>query len=1573
MNTRVLLVLTALALLLPAPAPAQVPDEDRGPAFSLWSSQIYTTGERPSFDLTFRQVEHLDFRVYRVEDPLAFFAGLKDPHQLGSEKPIVPQERTLIERIALWKSAHRSAIRNFLRRQVSYEYRRQRREQADQTNVALRQTLQHNTFAQVPLLNPSRLVASWREMLPPVRDPESRRIPLDVKDPGVYVVEAVNAPLKAYTIVMVSDIGLVTKTSPGQILVFAAHRTSGEPQEGCEVQTFIDREPLQAGKTGDDGIAVWDINVVRPDTVVTVARCGNQVTASDPGGWSLQEETRSLVGYVYTDKPIYRPGHTVNLKGVLRWRTRGMLTAFDAQDAEVSIADSNDKVVFRQTVKPDAFGSVSAGFVLPPGAALGYYTIGVASGDLRANGSFEVQEYRKPEFEVTVTAPDRFVVQGGTVSTAISAKYYFGQPVANGAVKYVVHRQPYYSPLRWSDDAEEEGGGWWGGEQLSEQTARLGPDGTVTVTIPVPVSDERRDMSLRIEARVTDASNREVTGSTTVHGTYGTFFVTSSTDRYVYRAGAPLQISAKALDYAGAAQVDVPLSVRLERLTYPDGRWSDPTITPVAQGNVRTDRDGLASWSSTIPRDSGSYRVTVTAQSNGRTVEDTSGLWVAGERAETWDDGDVFLELIADRKTYAPGETARLVIRGGEVSAPVLVTKEAQYISYHRVADVGPEATVEVPIDENDLGDTYVNVVFLKNDRLYRAERRVRVPATSRQLSIAVEAEPQVGKPGQTGRFALTVTDAQGVPVKAQLSVGIIDEAVYGVKPDTTPDPIRFFYRLSYSRVWTDFSRDYSFVGYAGSQQLLLTQRRRPFTLADFKGDKPERPQVRKEFPDAIFWVADLVTDEAGKASVEVPYPDALTTWRLTARAVTPDTRAGTGVARTMTTKDLILRIATPRFLTEGDRVELPYIVHNYLPGESAVTLTGAATGLTPDPDQPAGGLGEPRELRIAENGESRIDWRLRADQVGQALVSGTAVAPTDGDALELALPVHPFGLKKEAGAAGSIVGAGEQTAELQVPDTSNAAARSIRVQVAPTLSGPLLGALEFLSSYPYGCTEQTLSSFVPNILVQRALTDLQLPPTEQLRSLDRKVTEGLNRLYDYQHEDGGWGWWKTDENHPFMTAYAVAGLLEAKQAGYKVDEWKISQGVRALKKLYAEYPRAIPDLKAYATWVVLLAKARGVEAEEWGEQPSWEQSSALNDLWNARGRMTTYGRGLLLMALDLGTDARGNDLARELLNSVERKGDLAWWTTDHDPLLEDFVDTSVEATATIVRALAPREPANPTLEQAVRWLLLNRTYGTYWASTKQTAMVLGGLIDYMRARGEKGAEVTVEVFVNGASAGTRTLTGTDLAAPDPIEFTASAVAGPNRVRVVTKGVGTIYWGAQAEYFDTAAAEERTGTRRLALERQYFTLAPVTVNNRVVYRESPFTGQVRPGDLLLVRLTAAGSTDWRYLMLEDPIPAGMEAIQQDGLYQLERRRTDWWGSQREYRDNRVVFFQQSFSQGRYEYTYLLKAVTPGVFRASPARISAMYVPEGTASSAAQTVTVVSAAERPAAQPGGGQQ
>ncbi len=190
-------------------------------------------------------------------------------------------------------------------------------------------------------------------------------------------------------------------------------------------------------------------------------------------------------------------------------------------------------------------------------------------------------------------------------------------------------------------------------------------------------------------------------------------------------------------------------------------------------------------------------------------------------------------------------------MRGAEFDASVLVTKESQHVSFHRVVKARGNEAIDVPITDDDVGDTYVSIAFLKDDRLYRAERRLSVPATRHQLTVTAVADRPIVRPGEPGMFTLHVADADGAPVRAQLSVGLVDEAVYGVRPDTTPDPLRFFYRREYNSVSTQFSRDYSFVGYSGTEQLLLAaRRRRPMTLADFKADRPDRPRVRKDFPD---------------------------------------------------------------------------------------------------------------------------------------------------------------------------------------------------------------------------------------------------------------------------------------------------------------------------------------------------------------------------------------------------------------------------------------------------------------------------------------------------------------------------------------------------------------------------------------------------------------------------------------------------------------------------------------------------------------------------------------------------
>ncbi len=1529
---------------------AQAPDTNNTtPSFTLATTHVFNTHERPAITLIYRRVDHLDFRVYRVNDTFAFFKKLRDPHHLGSTAPVVPQERTWLERIALWKAARRSEARWLLRQQLSPAYRTERHARQDTQQVVLRRTLNVNNFAQVPLLNASQLVTSWRELLPPVRDTEFRHVPLDLQSPGIYVVEAASAPLKAYTVVVVSDVGLVTKTAPGELLVFAANRFSGNPLPGCRVEVIADQETVGAGTTAADGTFQTAVAVRQPDTLVTLAECGGQAAATDPGAYTIREPVRDLVGYTYTDRPIYRPGHVVRFRSVLRWREKGALLPVSLDPMEVSIVDSSQKVFLRERKPVDAFGALTGSFTLPVTASLGYYTIRITSGQGAATGSFEVQEYRKPEFDVAVRPVSQFEIQGQRLTAMIAARYYFGQPVAGASVKYVVHRQSYFSPLRYEgsgEDEEDVGREYSGGKEQLEGTARLNAAGVAEISVPLATDEDGRDYTARIEARVIDSSGREVAGAASVVATYGRYLLIAQPERYVYSPGETVNVNVRAIDYAGTAQGAVRMHAALERVDYRAGDRS-PTVTTLQQTDIDSNAEGRARWSPTVPQQPGSYRVRVTAPSEGRQVSDLTYLWVPGRTANVANDADTFLEMIADRRSYQPGDTAQLVVRGAEFDASVLVTKESQHVSFHQVVKARANEAIAVPIAEDDIGDTYVSIAFLKDDRLYRSERRLSVPAVRRQLTVTAETDRPIVRPGEPGVFTLHVADANGAPVRAQLSVGLVDEAIYGVRPDTTPDPLRFFYRREYNLVGTSFSREYPFVGYSGTEQLLLARRHRPLTLADFKADRPDRPRVRKDFPDTVFWVGDVTTNADGSAQVRVDYPDSLTSWRLTVRAVTASTEVGATTMHTITTKDLILRVVAPRFLTEGDQVGIQTIVHNYLPDAKAVAVSLSADGLsaTDNTASPS----SPRSLNVAQNGQQRSDWSFKADQVRQVTVTSKATTDVAGDAMQVSLPVQPAGLQRNVGRSGSILEPGQRTIDLTVPPTANASGRSIRVSLAPSLAGTMLGALDYLTSFPWGCTEQTLSSFVPNLVVLRAMAEMQISPTERLQALDRQVDDGLKRLYDYQHPDGGWGWWRTDQNHPFMTAYAIDGLVQARENGVKVQEGRISNGAKALRQMYAKYPRAIPDLKAYVVYV--LARA-GSDASD-----SFNMATAIDDLWSSRARMTASGQSFLLMTLDQKKDARGENLSRELVNAAETRGDVTWWPVSSDPLLEDIGDTSVEASALALKALSARDPNNPLLERVARWLVLNRTAGAYWVNTKQTALSLQGLLAYMRVRNERPAPVTADVFVNGSRVGSRSFDAQSLTAPNPVLLESPASDGINAVRIVKQGAGALYYDASVRYYDKPAAADRTGSRKLALVRRYSTLSPVQRNGRIVYREGAFNGTARPGDLILVRLTTAGTPDWRYLMLEDPIPAGTEQVEKEEGYELEQRGSWLFGSQREFRDDRTVFFLSDFSAGRYEFTYLLKVTTPGTFSAMPARISPMYVPDVSASSDIATLAV----------------
>ncbi|HTU99635.1 MAG TPA: MG2 domain-containing protein, partial [Luteitalea sp.] len=1444
---------------------AQARPDDR-PAFSLSSSEIFTTKAAPYVTLTFERLGSLDFRVYRVADPVTFFSGLEEAHALGSEEYTAPTEQTWLERLSTWKAGRRGDLQRFVRRQTSHELRAKRRSGQDQQTVQRRVQLGLSSFAQVPLLNDKQVVASWREIVPRLADADVRRIPIEVKTPGVYLIEAVHGTQLAYTVVMVSDVALITKVAPGTLLSYLVDRQKGQPVGGCEVAAIANQQVIGRGTTDARGLTAIPLQQLQADDFITVARCGEQAVASTPATYSLGETPpRELVAHVFTDRPVYRPGHVVKIKAVLRWRTGNALERFDKPTVEVAISDRTGRVLQRGPRTLDAFGAIDAELTLPAGAALGSYAIEVTSGEQKASGSFEVEEYRKPEYEVSVTPATRLVRQGQTVDVVVSARYYFGQPVRNADVKLVVQTGPYYSPLRWVDsDAEEDGesdGYFYSGDEQETLTARLDAQGQAHFKVQAPESDTKSDMQVRFEARVSDSSDLEVSGMGQVVATWGDFLLAARATPYVAKPGADIAVRLRAVDYRGGGVGGVPVTLELVHTQW-DSDSGEQKRQVMASTTVTTSADGRVGWTTKAPATSGSYLIVARAMSGQREVSDDTYVWIPGSDESTYEETSESIELVSDKGTYAVGDTARIAVRGAAPVTPVLITKEARTLTWYDLRQPRPDGVFDVAITDADLGNTWVNLLYVKDDKVFYAEKQLKVPPAARALKIEVTADKAVYRPGEPGVYTVRTLDATGTPIPAQVTVGVVDEAIYGVRKDTTEDPLRVFYRTYYSRVSTDYSRHYYFMGYSGTLRMKLAQRRRPLSLADFKGDTPARPQVRKNFPDAIYWNPAVITGADGTAKVQVEYPDSLTTWRLTARAVTQDTRAGMALSRTITTRDLLLRVVPPRFLTERDEVRIPAIVHNYQEGGAlpiAVSMT--ATGLS-------AAAAAPQTVSVPNGGEARTEWPFTATTPGSATLTGTATSATAGDAMAVTIPVKPFGARRDIGVSGSTGSGAARSVELTIPDASNPGARSINVSLMPSMAGSLLGALDELVNYPYGCTEQTVSSFVPNLLVVRTLGQLKLAPTERMQMLDRVSRAGIERLVRLQHDNGAWGWWRTDDDHPFMTAYALYGLTEARGADIQVPYTAMQNGVTALARQLVETPTLVPELKAYAAYVLTRAKA----ADFTPQQEGFTTPALIDELWGRRADMTPYGQAWLLLALHTAKDTRAGELAATLSTRAETRGDLAWWTSEGDPLLADWGDATADATAAVVQGLAAVRPEDPLLEPAVRYLLANRQSGMSWNSTKQTAMALYGLLGVMKARKEAPGPVTVTVTAGGQTQ-TVSFTAADWTRPFPATVTVPATAGKSTVTITPTG-GPVYWTASARYFDTSTGLERTGTRKLALSRKYFLLAPVRRNDRVVYEERPFTGVANPGDLVLVRLVVAGSNDWRYLMVEDPIPAG---------------------------------------------------------------------------------------------------
>jgi uncharacterized protein YfaS (alpha-2-macroglobulin family) len=1561
----------------PFVAPAAPAVDTTKPYFSLATNRTFGTGENPRLWLDYRGVKSLDFRVYRVNDPAKFFAQLSDPHQMGQQEEeqiatTLTRKPSALERLRSVKVWAYSGIRNYFREQLKQNTRRSLNQKFRADDSPRRTPLNVADYARVPLLNPNQLVTSWREPLPALENIYDRRmVPLGKREPGVYLVEAVGEALRAYTIVVVTDLAMVEKSSPnGELLVYAVDRRSGAPRADTQVEIVKAQKTIAAGRTNADGVfrarisresneeelGEPDIPEVDNNSFVILASHRENFAISDLESFYFggDDTEHNVQGYIYTDRPIYRPTHQVFFKGILRGvDEQGNYRSLKSQTVSVTIKDPNDARVYEQQLRLSSRGTFHGELTLAEEAPLGTYQIEAQTDEGSSTGSFEVAEYKKPEYKVNVTTPQKFVPAGDKSKFEINARYFFGAPVANAEVKYYIYRSRYYPSYWETDEPEQElddeidysAYGNYYSDMVADGEGKLDASGWLEVPFDVPASNDSDvwDFQYRLEAQVTDASRRSINGATNLIATRGSVMARTTPDRFVYTPGQTANIKVTTTDYEGRP-VPAKLTLKFMLRTHVKVEKKENEYGPdyteredeIGSTEVTTDKEGYALHSFPITA-LGNISIKAVVQHGDKQYTSLGGfIWVSedDQGQQQWPEScsDFYAEsaikLVPDKKSYRAGETAQVLALLPTEGVDLLVTTELDNVtSVRRVNVPGRSVILDVPIESSYAPNVFLSVTFVKDGDMFTSDQRLVVPARDKLLNLEIIPDKQEYKPRETASYTILARDADGAPVRdAEVSLGVIDEAIYSVSPDFSGNIRQEFYGLRYNAVQTSLSISYSFRGFAGEKPMDLASTKRSYQLADFKNEGEQvQPLIRKEFKDTAYWQPAAITGSDGRATVKFRLPDNLTTWRATARAVTSDTKVGVAKSKVISRKDVILRLETPRFLTQGDTVTLSGIVHNYLKQPKSTQISISVNG--------AQLIGPAQQtVTINQQGEHRVDWQVSAPQTGQITLLAKALTNTESDAVQLTLEVMPRGLHETKSEKWvTTEDTVEQQFSLEIPANADLNSRKLRVEIAPSIAGTLFGALDYLTTYPYGCTEQTMSGFLPNVIVAGTLKEFKSASIRNSNDLKNKVERGRNRLYAFQHEDGGWGWWKNDETDPFMTAYVIYGLTLAKQAGYEVDDQRLARGREKLQGILDSGNGEDTDTRAFVVYV--LAESGGADSRH------------LEKSFAERNNLKPYGRALLALALSRQKmDQQAQQVADEIEHSAQVSKTSAHWQAQHSSRLSFSRYDQTEGTAMSLKALARIKPNSSLLPLAARWLVSERRNAYYWNSTKDTAFAIFGLIDYVKVNRELTPSYDLEVYVNGETVVAEQVTNASATRTFLLNRKGSAVGATNHIRIVKRGKGSLYFSSAVEYYTNEDNVAARGSSELNVTREYYRLKVEQDGYNLKWTIVPLTGEIHSGDLLVVKLHLTGQRA-RHIMLEDPIPSGAEQLESVGNLNLNYTSSGWtdWYSSREFRDRRTVFFVDQFD-GDVTFQYAMRVQVPGQFVVAPARAELMYDP-----------------------------
>jgi len=1212
--------------------------------------------------------------------------------------------------------------------------------------------------------------------------------------------------------------------------------------------------------------------------------------------WGGTEDEKT---YIYTDRPIYRPGDKVFIKGLYRVHYDGDYNILTDKESDIKIYNSKGEKILSEKILMNDYGAFSTFLELPIDSPLGSYRITAFN-----NSTYvDVQEYVSSAYEASVESNKEEYIAGENVDMTISAKYYFGVPLDGGEVEYTFTAQDYYFD-KYKDEYFNFGGDWYycyecgyGDSYIGQGKTTLDRNGIANIQKKLDFTDmfnegERGSSKIIVlHATITDLQGRSLSVQKSFIVHRGEYYLGLKTDQYFVGVGEKVTARAKTVDVEGipVSQKNIDLVVsRIEWKSYKrkevDGgyynKW-EKEKTPVIQKTIRTNNSGDWNEELLISQE-GQYEISLSGEDGiGNTLTTTENIYVYGSgNVNVRPTNNETLEIEIAKQDLDVGDTAEIIIKSPYKKAKALISIDRGQVFDYEVVDIDKNLyKYSFKIKKEYIPNIHISVLLLSSDPEVKfGQEELFVNRKENTLNINVKTNKDQYLPGEIVSLNITTTDSKNLPVEADVSIAVADLSVLALKGNQKKNPLVFFYQSFPLTVVT-----------STNIKNILEEAEIPTGTKGGGGTASEADDLatkkRGTFKDTAFWQAHIVTDSNGQANISFTLPDNLTRWQIESIGITKDTKVGVDYKEFTSRKNVMNTPISPRFVVPGDEFYIGAKIFNQLSSTQKLNITFSSETLSLLEGE---GL---IEKEIKGGGTETVYFKVQASpdkKEGEHRFVLSAKNDNYEDTVEKSISITPNTTYETVATA-------YQTTEdrayeyVKLPDNVLPDQGGLTIKANATMAVFLSDALNYLIGFPYGCSEQISSKLSAIAILKEGLSlpnagdDFVLDEIEfegKIYNIDEVVSLGLTKIYETQSSSGGFSFYRQLNPNLSLTMHVLDSLQDVKNAGYSVRETVMISSanyiVSEIERLEKTSSKVSTDTLIDAVYVLSRLDNVPKNIDSFRERMI---SRISEDYLNEKISSNSLAKLAILTAT---SDNYSSLLKKQAYDQLENRIDIdsrgAYLKTNNNNIARESYETKIKNTALLLKALVADEKDSPLQGNIVRWLLASRSKDGAWGSTNNTLTVIDSFTDFLKWSRETESDFQLDVNLDEKILASfdfnpKTILNTyEYSVPmSEIELNVNHILSFNRIARNNKDNRFYYDIGLQYYFPVQNIPPRD--EGITVERAFYHVEDKNNENPVL--------EAKVGDVLRGEIIITTPKPRREFSLESIIPAGVELINFD--------------------------------------------------------------------------------------------